>query len=59
MKKATLLVLTANRGLCGGFNGNLLRGRLARWKELNDEVPETYGSKSPASAASPASSSAA
>src|SRR6185312_5311119 len=23
--KATLLVLTANRGLCGGFNGNLQR----------------------------------
>lgn len=36
---ATLLVLTANRGLCGGFNGNLIRAGLERWKELNAEVP--------------------
>ncbi len=41
VKKATLLVLTANRGLCGGFNGNLIRAGLLRWKELNQEVPET------------------
>jgi F-type H+-transporting ATPase subunit gamma len=41
VKKATLLVLTANRGLCGGFNGNLLRAGLLRWKEINEEVPET------------------
>jgi F-type H+-transporting ATPase subunit gamma len=40
IKKATLLVLTANRGLCGGFNGNLLRAALLRWKELQQEVPE-------------------
>jgi F-type H+-transporting ATPase subunit gamma len=38
--KATLLVLTANRGLCGGFNGNLVRAGLARWRELKQEVPE-------------------
>jgi F-type H+-transporting ATPase subunit gamma len=38
--KATLLVLTANRGLCGGFNGNLVRAGLARWRELTNEVPE-------------------
>lgn len=36
---ATLLVLTANRGLCGGFNGNLTRAGLERWKELRAEVP--------------------
>ena len=40
VKKATLLVLTANRGLCGGFNGNLTRAGLARWRELKGEVPE-------------------
>jgi F-type H+-transporting ATPase subunit gamma len=35
---ATLLVLTANRGLCGGFNGNLIRAGLVRWKELQKET---------------------
>jgi F-type H+-transporting ATPase subunit gamma len=40
VEKATLLVLTANRGLCGGFNGNLTRAGLARWRELKAEVPE-------------------
>jgi F-type H+-transporting ATPase subunit gamma len=36
---ATLLVLTANRGLCGGFNGNLTRAGLERWTQLQAEVP--------------------
>ena len=40
VQRATLLVLTANRGLCGGFNGNLVRAGLHRWRELNAEVPE-------------------
>jgi F-type H+-transporting ATPase subunit gamma len=40
VKKATLLVLTANRGLCGGFNGNLVRTALARYRELKAELPE-------------------
>ena len=40
VKKATLLVLTANRGLCGGFNGNLIRAGLLRYRELREEVPE-------------------
>ena len=35
---AGLLVLTANRGLCGGFNGNLIRAGLERWKELSGSV---------------------
>ena len=39
-QRAVLLVLTANRGLCGGFNGNLLRAGLQRWKHLKAEVPE-------------------
>ena len=25
VKKVTLLVVAANRGLCGGYNGNVLR----------------------------------
>jgi F-type H+-transporting ATPase subunit gamma len=36
---ATLLVLTANRGLCGGYNGNITRMALARWEELK-AIPE-------------------
>lgn len=36
---ATLLVLTANRGLCGGFNGSLIRAGLERWNRLRAEVP--------------------
>jgi F-type H+-transporting ATPase subunit gamma len=39
-KAATLLVLTANRGLCGGYNGNATRMGLARWQELSREVPQ-------------------
>ena len=38
-KKATLLVLTGNRGLCGGYNGNVTRAGLTRWDELQAEVP--------------------
>lgn len=40
-KKAVLLVLTANRGMCGGYNGGVLRAALARLEELRrtyDEV---------------------
>ena len=33
-------MLTANRGLCGGYNGNVLRAGLHRWRELQSEVPE-------------------
>lgn len=35
---AKLLVLTANRGLCGGFNGNLIRAGLRQWDALEGEV---------------------
>ena len=38
-KTATLIVLTANRGLCGGYNGNVSRLGLAHWKALQNEVP--------------------
>lgn len=38
--RATLLVLTANRGLCGGYNGNVVRAGVGQWRDLNAEVPE-------------------
>ncbi|MEQ8846349.1 ATP synthase F1 subunit gamma [Botrimarina sp.] len=37
-ENATLLVLTANRGLCGGFNGNLVRAGLRQWDTLEGEA---------------------
>jgi len=40
IRKATLLVLTANRGFSGGFNGNLFRAGLERWSQLKQEIPE-------------------
>jgi F-type H+-transporting ATPase subunit gamma len=40
-KSATLLVLTANRGLCGGYNGNVIRASAERWTELQATVPKT------------------
>ena len=40
-KNASLLVLTGNRGLCGGYNSSVLRLAFARWKELNSDVPQT------------------
>jgi len=38
-KSGVLLVLTANRGLCGGYNGNVVRHALARWEELRTALP--------------------
>jgi len=38
-KRVILLVLTANRGLCGGFNGGVMRLALARREQLLEEVP--------------------
>jgi F-type H+-transporting ATPase subunit gamma len=40
VKNARLLLLTANRGFSGGFNGNLTRAGLQRWAELKQEVAE-------------------
>jgi F-type H+-transporting ATPase subunit gamma len=34
VKKAVVLVLTSNRGLCGGYNGGVLRTATARLREL-------------------------
>ncbi len=39
VKHAALLVLTANRGLCGGYNSGVLRAAAARWTELKAEAP--------------------
>ncbi|ADB19058.1 ATP synthase F1, gamma subunit [Pirellula staleyi DSM 6068] len=36
---ATLLVLTANRGLCGGYNASVIRQALARQIELSSTLP--------------------
>lgn len=38
VKKATLLVLSANRGFCAGFNGNVVRAAAHRWEELKATV---------------------
>jgi F-type H+-transporting ATPase subunit gamma len=38
-QNATLLVLTANRGFCGGFNGNVIRAGSNRWLEVNQTIP--------------------
>lgn len=37
---ATLLVLSANRGLCGGYNASVLRNAYARLDELRNHVSE-------------------
>lgn len=38
-RSATLLVLTGNRGLCGGYNSNVQRAAIARLQELRASVP--------------------
>jgi F-type H+-transporting ATPase subunit gamma len=39
-KRSVLLVLSANRGMCGGYNGGVLRLANARLKELHEEVAD-------------------
>ncbi len=39
-QRALLLVLAANRGLCAGYNGNVVRLATARHRELCEAVPE-------------------
>src|SRR5579862_8086056 len=38
-ERAILLVLTGNRGLCGGYNSAVVRLAAARWAELTKTVP--------------------
>jgi len=40
-KHGLLLVITGNRGLCGGYNSNVQRAALARYRELKGSVPRT------------------
>jgi F-type H+-transporting ATPase subunit gamma len=53
-ERAILLVLTANRGLCGGYNGAVFRAAVARFEELKGEYaqldPEIAGKRGIAAA---------
>ena len=40
VKTSVLLVLTANRGMCGGYNSGILRMALAKKKELAELCPD-------------------
>ena len=40
-KKSVLLVLTSNRGLCGGYNGAVLRNTLKHVQQLKDMSSQT------------------
>jgi F-type H+-transporting ATPase subunit gamma len=40
VKRAEFLIITSDRGLCGGFNGNLLRRIENYLKEQRERVPE-------------------
>jgi len=40
-KNVTLLVLTANRGMCGGYNSGILRLANNRLKEMQEEYEQT------------------
>lgn len=40
IKAATVLMLTSNRGLCGGYNGSVIRSALARRIELVEQSDE-------------------
>ncbi len=39
-KRAILLALTANRGLCAGYNGNAVRLAATRYRQLREMVPD-------------------
>jgi F-type H+-transporting ATPase subunit gamma len=39
--QSTLLVLSANRGLCGGYNAAVIRTARKRWVAIQEGVPET------------------
>jgi F-type H+-transporting ATPase subunit gamma len=41
-QRAILLVLTANRGLCGGYNGSVVRLALARHRALGETMPRVH-----------------
>lgn len=39
-KSAALLIITSNRGLCGGYNSGVLRQAVERHGELKEQIPE-------------------
>jgi len=39
-ENATLLVLTANRGLCAGYNGNIFRRASVLWDQWQESIPQ-------------------
>ncbi len=39
IKTGALLILTGNRGLCGGYNSNVTRAAVARYREMQQNVP--------------------
>lgn len=39
IKSARVLVLTSNRGLCGGYNASILREAMPRIRELRESIP--------------------
>lgn len=41
VKTATVLMLTSNRGLCGGYNGSVIRSAMLRREELKAEADDT------------------
>ena len=44
-KTVQLLVLSSNRGLCGGYNGAILRRANRRWNELTGNVADALDQK--------------
>ena len=40
-QRTALLILTANRGMCGGYNSSLLRLGVQHYRELQTECPDT------------------
>src|ERR1700690_4066706 len=40
INRAVLLVITGNRGLCGGYNSNVFRAAWARYNELKGQIPQ-------------------
>ena len=39
VKRVGFIVISTDRGLCGGFNGNVTRAGLARYEELQASIP--------------------
>ncbi len=52
-KQVVLLVLTANRGMCGGFNSGVLRLAFEHYANADAGSARLSARKCPASAASP------